>query len=190
MVEVSTTFHRHQLPHQANFRAWGSYTATARGGHNRSMVPLYALAGATTAPFFFTGPGRAAATFALSASTQPVPSDNLFMFSKDKWIQRGAIGGAIYGAYWVVKSVVEWRQGWSWELPPLQLFPDLQSGGGQGSSLPSIPGAKNGASIPSPLTQATRPPSRGRRGPPTSGRLRRVPYCRRHKKYHWCVYTK
>lgn len=68
--------------------------------------------------------------------------------------------------------------------------PFSQSGGDQGSSLPSIPGVVKPGSIGSPLTQATRAPSRGRRGSRTSGRRRRAPYCRSHKKRHWCTYTR
>lgn len=71
-----------------------------------------------------------------------------------------------------------------------EIIGEFKSRGGQARSLPSSVGSRKSGSIGSPSAQATRSPSRGRRGSRISGRRRRAPYCRRHKKYHWCNFTR
>ena len=109
MVEVSTVFHRHQLPHQANFRAWGRYTATHRGGAKYERTPqLYALSAAALAPTATSAPVRFAASLVFTMSTQPVPSDNLLMMSKDRAIRGAGLIGGAYGAYLLGRGALAW----------------------------------------------------------------------------------
>ncbi len=141
-------------------------------------------------PIAWHGSGivRFGASLALTALTQPIPSDNVLMMSKDKWIKRAGVVGGIYGAALMAQLVYNrMKGGYHGMQMPWWLE---ESRGGQGSSLPSIPGVANGRSIPSPSATASGARLRGRGSPRFSGGRDAAPYCRVHKKRHWCKYTK